>query len=58
GLDGYPQRFDCSIPLVWNSVPQTYHDYHTSVTPSQPWYVLECQAGSYDTWGPASGRCF
>ncbi|KAK0457453.1 glycoside hydrolase family 35 protein [Desarmillaria tabescens] len=53
GLDGYPQRFDCSNPLVWNPVPQTYHDY------PHPWYIPEFQAGSYDAWGPsAPGNCF
>lgn len=55
GLDGYPQRFDCSNPLVWNPVPLTYYDYHMSVNPSQPWYIPEFQAGSYDAWGPAPG---
>ncbi|KAK0504453.1 glycoside hydrolase family 35 protein [Armillaria luteobubalina] len=54
GLDGYPQRFDCSNPLVWNPVPLTYHDYHMSVNPSQPWYIPEFQAGSYDAWGPSA----
>ncbi|KAK0202212.1 glycoside hydrolase family 35 protein [Desarmillaria ectypa] len=54
GLDGYPQRFDCSNPLVWNPVPLTFHDYHMSVNPSQPWYIPEFQAGSYDAWGPSA----
>ncbi|KAJ7627105.1 glycoside hydrolase family 35 protein [Roridomyces roridus] len=54
GLDSYPQRFDCSHPDVWRSVYTTYHDYHMRVNPSQPWYIPEFQAGSFDAWGPTA----
>ncbi|KAJ6612834.1 glycoside hydrolase family 35 protein [Mycena sp. CBHHK59/15] len=60
GLDSYPQRFDCSHPSVWKPVVTNYHEYHARVNPSQPWYIPEFQAGSFDAWGPTApgyGRC-
>ncbi|KAF7311208.1 BetaGal-dom2 domain-containing protein [Mycena kentingensis (nom. inval.)] len=54
GLDSYPQRFDCSHPDVWNPVVPNYHEYHSRVNPSQPWYIPEFQAGSFDAWGPSA----
>ncbi|KAJ7174219.1 hypothetical protein C8R43DRAFT_1058218, partial [Mycena crocata] len=59
GLDSYPQRFDCSHPDVWRPVVTNYHEYHARVNPSQPWYIPEFQAGSFDAWGPgAPGALF
>ncbi|KAJ7076133.1 glycoside hydrolase superfamily [Mycena crocata] len=54
GLDSYPQRFDCSHPDVWRPVVTNYHEYHARVNPSQPWYIPEFQAGSFDAWGPGA----
>ncbi|KAJ6585751.1 glycoside hydrolase family 35 protein [Mycena capillaripes] len=54
GMDSYPQRFDCSHPSVWNPVVTNYHEYHARVNPSQPWYIPEFQAGSFDAWGPGA----
>ncbi|KAJ6779264.1 glycoside hydrolase family 35 protein [Mycena vulgaris] len=54
GLDSYPQRFDCSHPSVWRPVVTNYHEYHARVNPSQPWYIPEFQAGSFDAWGPTA----
>ncbi|KAJ7740521.1 glycoside hydrolase family 35 protein [Mycena metata] len=54
GMDSYPQRFDCSHPSVWRPVVTTYHEYHAKVNPSQPWYIPEFQAGSFDAWGPSA----
>ncbi|ESK87049.1 glycoside hydrolase family 35 protein [Moniliophthora roreri MCA 2997] len=54
GLDSYPQAFDCSHPDLWKPVTPNYHQYHQEVNPSQPWYIPEFQAGSYDPWGPAA----
>ncbi|KAH8822595.1 glycoside hydrolase family 35 protein [Flagelloscypha sp. PMI_526] len=54
GLDSYPQRFDCSNPSTWNPIRTNYHDYHMEANPSQPWYIPEFQAGSFDAWGPNS----
>ncbi|KAJ7483000.1 glycoside hydrolase family 35 protein [Mycena galericulata] len=54
GMDSYPQRFDCSHPSVWRPVVTNYHEYHARVNPSQPWYIPEFQAGSYDAWGPTA----
>ncbi|KAF7309268.1 BetaGal-dom2 domain-containing protein [Mycena indigotica] len=53
-LDSYPQRFDCSHPSTWRPVVDNYHEYHQRVNPSQPWYIPEFQAGSFDAWGPNS----
>ncbi|KAF7335702.1 Glycoside hydrolase family 35 protein [Mycena venus] len=53
-MDSYPQRFDCSHPDVWRPVVTNYHEYHSRVNPSQPWYIPEFQAGSYDAWGPGA----
>lgn len=41
GFDSYPQRFDCASPQTWNPVTTTYHAYHESVNPSQPFYSPE-----------------
>ncbi|EEC00042.1 hypothetical protein MPER_00110, partial [Moniliophthora perniciosa FA553] len=54
GLDSYPQAFDCSHPDLWKPVTPNYHQYHQEVNPSQPWYIPEFQAGSYDPWGPTA----
>ncbi|KAJ7231397.1 glycoside hydrolase family 35 protein [Mycena haematopus] len=54
GLDSYPQRFDCSHPSAWRPVVTNYHEYHARVNPSQPWYIPEFQAGSFDAWGPGA----
>ncbi|KAJ7747170.1 glycoside hydrolase family 35 protein [Mycena maculata] len=54
GLDSYPQRFDCSHPDVWRPVVTNYQEYHARVNPSQPWYIPEFQAGSFDAWGPTA----
>lgn len=54
GLDSYPQLFDCSHPKAWNPVVTDYLAYHEKVNPSQPFYIPEFQAGSYDAWGPAA----
>ncbi|CAK5265004.1 unnamed protein product [Mycena citricolor] len=54
GMDSYPQRFDCSNPTVWRPVVETYRTYHERVNPSQPWYIPEFQAGSFDAWGPSA----
>ncbi|KAK7055793.1 glycoside hydrolase superfamily [Favolaschia claudopus] len=54
GMDSYPQRFDCSHPSAWRPVVTNYHEYHERVNPSQPWYIPEFQAGSYDAWGPGA----
>ncbi|KAJ7133272.1 glycoside hydrolase family 35 protein, partial [Mycena epipterygia] len=54
GMDSYPQRFDCSHPSVWRPVVTNYHEYHARVNPSQPWYIPEFQAGSFDAWGPTA----
>ncbi|KAH9919182.1 uncharacterized protein BXZ73DRAFT_105011 [Epithele typhae] len=59
GMDAYPQRFDCSHPSVWNPVVTNYHQYHSEVNPSQPWYMPEYQAGAFDPWGgPGYDACF
>ncbi|KAJ7160386.1 glycoside hydrolase family 35 protein [Mycena filopes] len=54
GMDSYPQRFDCSHPAAWRPVVTTYHQYHARANPSQPWYIPEFQAGSFDAWGPGA----
>ena len=58
GMDAYPQRFDCSNPEVWNPVVSNYHQYHSEVNPSQPWYMPEYQGGAFDPWaGPGYDAC-
>ncbi|KIJ38578.1 glycoside hydrolase family 35 protein [Sphaerobolus stellatus SS14] len=54
GMDAYPQRYDCTDPLIWQPVPPGYHDYHMEVNPSQPWFLPEFQGGAPDGWGPTS----
>ncbi|KAF8508821.1 glycoside hydrolase family 35 protein [Hysterangium stoloniferum] len=58
GMDSYPQG-QCSDPETWNPVTPNYHQYHESVTPSQPFYMPEFQGGSFDSWaGPGYDACW
>ncbi|KAI0352572.1 hypothetical protein OH77DRAFT_1428259 [Trametes cingulata] len=58
GLDSYPQGFDCSNPTHWAPVVTSYHQYHATNNPSEPWYMPEFQGGSFDPWGgPGYDAC-
>ncbi|EPQ32120.1 uncharacterized protein PFL1_00317 [Pseudozyma flocculosa PF-1] len=57
GADSYPQGFDCSNPDKWNGLGRNY-TYLSDNRPSNPRFVPEFQAGSFDPWGgPGYEQC-
>ncbi|PIL34790.1 hypothetical protein GSI_02577 [Ganoderma sinense ZZ0214-1] len=60
GLDSYPQGTTsaCLNPTDWSPVATSYHSYHLSANPAQPFYMPEFQGGLFDFWGgPGYDAC-